>query len=380
MAYLGALYRHYPDLNLYNPEEDFPYILPSDNTIKQEGFPADANDPFLTDGTTPPPETLPGSGNLTELLPPYCDYDVGTNFDYLSTSSSQSVSNQVSENIEPFSSSQDFSDFSDLLSVSDDQLAESGLPYTSTLQVDNDAAWWNSMSSQTSQLQNTRGQFAFTTSAQQQAADINYPTTVQTNSMEEDPLFTFNFDSSFDISTVADPLFCSPSPTPNIVPTLDQDDNLSNTFDTYPDYFNLPPQYQDSLLPTFPPLVADMPTTTRTSPTSQSIQPLRRSPRTRKQPAMTNTGPKPAPKAPTNTKRGPNNKNRTNSGQGVSFVNFTANDSRKLLGGVAPSGSSKTKARREKEAREKRQRIGEVALNAIQKAGGDIGLLEAAFW
>lgn len=37
----------------------------------------------------------------------------------------------------------------------------------------------------------------------------------------------------------------------------------------------------------------------------------------------------------------------------MSFVNFTTRDRRKLLSGVAPSGSSKTKARREKLAKEK---------------------------
>jgi hypothetical protein len=55
----------------------------------------------------------------------------------------------------------------------------------------------------------------------------------------------------------------------------------------------------------------------------------------------------------------------------ISFVNFTPNDSRKILTGVAPSGSSKTKARREKEAAEKRRKIGEFAMNAVLQAGGD---------
>jgi hypothetical protein len=57
-------------------------------------------------------------------------------------------------------------------------------------------------------------------------------------------------------------------------------------------------------------------------------------------------------------------------------VNFTPSDSRKILTGVAPSGSSKTKARREKEAAEKRRRIGECAMNAVLRAGGDPSALE----
>ncbi|CAD0091077.1 unnamed protein product [Aureobasidium mustum] len=61
-----------------------------------------------------------------------------------------------------------------------------------------------------------------------------------------------------------------------------------------------------------------------------------------------------------------------------SFVNYTASDSEKLLTGVAPSGSSKTKARREREAVEKRRRFSQAALKAVAKAGGDLGELRDA--
>ncbi|EED17845.1 developmental regulatory protein WetA [Talaromyces stipitatus ATCC 10500] len=61
----------------------------------------------------------------------------------------------------------------------------------------------------------------------------------------------------------------------------------------------------------------------------------------------------------------------------VSFVNFTPEDSKKILTGVAPSGSSKTKARREQEAREKRRKLSEAALLAVRNAGGDVEALEA---
>lgn len=57
------------------------------------------------------------------------------------------------------------------------------------------------------------------------------------------------------------------------------------------------------------------------------------------------------------------------------FVNFTPSDSSKILTGVAPSGSSKTKARREKEAMEKRRRLSQAALRAVQAAGGSIDTL-----
>lgn len=60
---------------------------------------------------------------------------------------------------------------------------------------------------------------------------------------------------------------------------------------------------------------------------------------------------------------------------GIEFKNFTPNDSEKILTGVAPSGSSKTKLKREKEAAEKRRRLGDFAKKAVQKAGGHIDAL-----
>jgi hypothetical protein len=48
--------------------------------------------------------------------------------------------------------------------------------------------------------------------------------------------------------------------------------------------------------------------------------------------------------------------------------------------GVAPSGSSKTKARREREAMERRRRLSEAAMKAVQAAGGDVDkLMEQGF-
>jgi len=65
-------------------------------------------------------------------------------------------------------------------------------------------------------------------------------------------------------------------------------------------------------------------------------------------------------------------------GSSGSFVNYTPHDSEKLLTGVAPSGSSKTKARREREAVEKRRRFSQAALKAVVKAGGDLAELRDA--
>lgn len=59
----------------------------------------------------------------------------------------------------------------------------------------------------------------------------------------------------------------------------------------------------------------------------------------------------------------------------MGFVNFTPSDSKRILTGVAPSGSSKTKARREQEANEKKRKLSLAVLRAVEEAGGDPGPL-----
>ncbi|KAK0643126.1 hypothetical protein B0T16DRAFT_391703 [Cercophora newfieldiana] len=67
--------------------------------------------------------------------------------------------------------------------------------------------------------------------------------------------------------------------------------------------------------------------------------------------------------------------NLGNSGGG-GFVNFTPEDHKVLMRGVAPSGSSKTKARRDREAQEQKRKLGEAVRLAVQAAGGDVSKLE----
>ncbi|KIW87780.1 uncharacterized protein Z519_11754 [Cladophialophora bantiana CBS 173.52] len=69
-------------------------------------------------------------------------------------------------------------------------------------------------------------------------------------------------------------------------------------------------------------------------------------------------------------------KTPTGGGAVLDFVNFTPKDSAKLLSDVAPSGSSKTRARREQEAKEKRKKLSEAALKAVKVAGGDVAAFE----
>ena len=64
---------------------------------------------------------------------------------------------------------------------------------------------------------------------------------------------------------------------------------------------------------------------------------------------------------------------------GFGFVNFTPDDKGKILTGVAPSGSSKTKARRELEAMEKKRRSSHAALKAVEAQGGDVERFKKEF-
>jgi hypothetical protein len=64
----------------------------------------------------------------------------------------------------------------------------------------------------------------------------------------------------------------------------------------------------------------------------------------------------------------------------IDFVNFTPKDASKLLNDVAPSGSSKTRARREQEARDKRKKLSEAAKKAVMVAGGDVAAFERAIF
>lgn len=74
--------------------------------------------------------------------------------------------------------------------------------------------------------------------------------------------------------------------------------------------------------------------------------------------------------------RTPRTPKTPNGGFEMNFVNLTAADSAKLLSDVAPSGSSKTRARREQEARDKRRRLSEAAVRAVRRVGGDVKALE----
>ncbi|KZF18954.1 hypothetical protein L228DRAFT_251490 [Xylona heveae TC161] len=106
---------------------------------------------------------------------------------------------------------------------------------------------------------------------------------------------------------------------------------------------------------------------------SRTPQTQQRSPRT---PALSPSAPARVRKNPRQPKRKQNAPTPTPPMPSTGFVNFTPSDSRKILTGVAPSGSSKTKARRAKEAEARRRHLSEAAIRAVEQAGGNLELLQ----
>ncbi len=94
----------------------------------------------------------------------------------------------------------------------------------------------------------------------------------------------------------------------------------------------------------------------------------------------------PSPVTPSRTRRRSKHRRRKSSvgtlksakSANNGFVNYTPRDREKIVNSVAPSGSSKTKARREQEANEKRRKMSLAAEKVVQEAGGDIEKLRAA--
>lgn len=194
------------------------------------------------------------------------------------------------------------------------------------------------------------------------------------------------FGSSFDMSTM-------PTPTDSLLPpskvhmagpagpagpdAVDQTNpsynHLPSVQEEIPEstHFSTPQAQNEPRSSTLSPAKGIPPKSTSTP---QTVKPGHRRNRSRKLSNQPSSGPRPAKAAGGGSPTSPNGANKTLT---ISFVNFTPQDSHKILTGVAPSGSSKTKARRYQEARERRRKISEAALNAVRQAGGDVEALEA---
>ncbi|MCJ1466707.1 hypothetical protein MMC07_005327 [Pseudocyphellaria aurata] len=121
----------------------------------------------------------------------------------------------------------------------------------------------------------------------------------------------------------------------------------------------------------YPPIVSPMVTTDRArTPSSRTSSPCPSASPTSKSPA------KQRRRSKCNRRKGSAGALRP--ANTVGFVNFTPEDSQKILTGVAPSGSSKTKARREQEANEKERRRSQAAEKMFLESGVDLEKLRAS--
>ncbi|KAL5001902.1 hypothetical protein BDV10DRAFT_158987 [Aspergillus recurvatus] len=245
-----------------------------------------------------------------------------------------------------------------------DSLSTSAFQYTPEL--GDHQTWWSPMPSEVAQRHASYQQMIASPAPQRPIqASASHGGLLQGGLMIQLDPTQFDISSSFPSSTI---------PT-----TANSHDNLSYSLEAH-----APQKYVDASPFTTPaiPNPSRSPSVspkTETSPKNGSVirdgmvmKNTPRRPHARKLSGQSTGTPKPvkAPSSPPTRPKG--GKSVT-----VSFVNFTANDSQKILTGVAPSGSSKTKARREQEARDRRRKLSEAALQAVRKAGGDVEALEA---
>lgn len=126
----------------------------------------------------------------------------------------------------------------------------------------------------------------------------------------------------------------------------------------------------DSIYPPIPSPTLPARPRTPSSPSSSACPSPMQTPATPKSPSK--------PRRRSKSSRRKSSAGTLKSPTSLDFVNFTPNDSQKILTGVAPSGSSKTKARREQEAIEKKRKLSLAAEKAVKDAGGDVEQLRAA--
>ncbi|OKL63889.1 hypothetical protein UA08_00459 [Talaromyces atroroseus] len=230
-----------------------------------------------------------------------------------------------------------------------------------------DGHWWTSpLPTRISQPPN---QNSYLASSLAHKSPINNP--MQQHDLLQGGLM-IDFGSTYDLGSNSDAFTPAPSLHSSNTPHIPATSHQQITFSHHPYMTARQPSHQQQFLENQSRSPSLSPTNT-TSPKSRAALKNQRRSHPRKLSSHSTTAAKPA-----NNKLGtPSKSTASKSASNVSFVNFTANDSKKILTGVAPSGSSKTKARREQEAREKRRKLSEAALMAVRKAGGDVEALEA---
>lgn len=256
---------------------------------------------------------------------------------YMNHPGSSALTNSSPPSADDIFSSSHSSDPQSISSWQSDALGTSSLSFTPDLQA-HDSSWWSPMPSRVAQQQQQTPYQSMVTSPapQRSMQSVGHQNDMMHGGLmiQLDPTFDMSGDSSFS-------------------------SNVASNSQKFVTPFT-PQQVHTSRSPSLSPKAG-------TSPKNKG----HRRTQSRKLSGQSMNGPKTA-KASTSPRR-------SNKSVNVSFVNFTAHDSHRILGGVAPSGSSKTKARREQEAKDRRRKLSEAALRAVRNAGGDVDALEAVF-
>jgi hypothetical protein len=344
MAYPEAWAQRIQNFSLHGSEDRMPLSPPpSDVLIQHENLPTDQtmNQPRESAEMPPQYDARLFQSPSVSMPSPNAAMAARQQQHYMGHPSSSTLTNSSPPSADDIFSSSHSSDPQSLSSWQSDPLNASSISFTPDLQGQ-DAQWWSPMPSRM---------------AQQQASYLTSPTPhrpMQSVGSQNDMMqggLMIQFDPSFDMS--ADSSFSSS----NMLPANTQ--KFVTPFTTS--------QVHNSRSPSLSPKAGTSPKDTRNGSISK---PTHRRTHSRKPSGHSMNGPRPA-KASGSSPRG------ANKSVSVSFVNFTAHDSKKILTGVAPSGSSKTKARREQEARDRRRKLSEAALRAVRSAGGDVEALEA---
>ncbi|KAL2861456.1 hypothetical protein BJX68DRAFT_5270 [Aspergillus pseudodeflectus] len=259
------------------------------------------------------------------------------------------------------------SDPQSMSSWNSDSLSTQTFHFTPELQSHEAQAWWSPMPSEAAQRQASYQQMIASPAPQRPIQASSNNDLLQGGLMIQLDPTRFDISSSFTSSTIPSTSHSRDS----------QSYNHSAAPQKYIDSasFTTPNIHNGSRSPSLSPKTGASAKNGSIVGNAMNMKTASRRPHPRKLSGQSTGTPKPL-KGPYSQSSSPRGANKS---VAVSFVNFTAQDSQKILTGVAPSGSSKTKARREQEARERRRKMSEAALNAVRKAGGDVEALEAVF-
>ncbi|KAJ5172959.1 hypothetical protein N7492_005552 [Penicillium capsulatum] len=326
------------DFNLVGSDHRLPLSPPpSDVLVQHESMPQDPAMSHHRDSTEMPPQFFQQSPAVS-MPSPSAGALARQQQQYMSRPSSSALTNSSPPSADEIFSSSHSSDPQSISSWQSDALGTSSIPFTPEFQ-NSEQAWWSPMPSRVSQQQTQYQPMVDSPTPQRSMQNVGGQNDMLQGGLmiQMDPSFDMSADSSFSSNMLpGSQKFVAPFTQPQMHSTTSRSPSLS-------------PKAGGS-------------------PKGVSKGNQRRT-HGRKLSGQNMNGPKPAKST---SPRGSKSAN-------VSFVNFTANDHQRILTGVAPSGSSKTKARREQEARDRRRKMSEAALKAVRSAGGDVEALEAVF-